>query len=200
MVEKPVSVTVAVALTGARATPSAARATSTPTAAGSTTTSGSISVPSSRLRTPRAARPTGSGSLRPTDQASSTSAATSAPPAEGGVRDAEPGRVDVDDGLAGGVAGELLLEAGRGGVARQAGDVHAGDGHAGVDPVRVLALVGEQGAGAEPEREHEPGDHAEDELPEREGAGGRWRGRGRRHGPGESTSIARVGRGTGPPA
>jgi hypothetical protein len=72
------SVTVAVALTGVCVISAAASATATPTAAASSTTRGSTCVPSRRPRTPVAARPIGSGSLRPTDHARSTSAATSA--------------------------------------------------------------------------------------------------------------------------
>jgi len=51
-----------------------------------------MAVPSSRLRTPRAARPTGFASLRPTDQARSTSVATSArrPRAAYGMRISDP--------------------------------------------------------------------------------------------------------------
>ena len=55
-------------------------------------------------------------------------------PAEGRVRDAEGLRpVDGDDGRAGAVGRQLAFEEGRGRVARQAGDVHAVDGHARVD-------------------------------------------------------------------
>ena len=172
VVEKPVSVTVAVALTGARVTP-LCRASDLGADRGGIHDDERIDLgaveqapdapgrPSDRVRLAAPDRPC------QLDERGDVGA-----PAEGRVRDAEPGPVDLDDGRAGGVAGEPLLQAGRGLVARQAGDIHAGDGHAGIDPIRVLALVGEQGAGAEPEREHEPGDHAQDELPEREGAGG----------------------------
>jgi len=73
-----VSVTVAVALTGVSVTSPAAAAVAAATAAGSSTTSGAIFVASNRPRTPVAARPIGSGSLRPTDHARSTSVSTSA--------------------------------------------------------------------------------------------------------------------------
>ena len=94
----PVSVTVADAADRRPVEVAApAAVTSRSTAAGSTTTSGSMEVPSSRLRTPWAARPSGSSPSRPTDQASSTSALDVGAPTECRVREADDAPVDRDD-------------------------------------------------------------------------------------------------------
>jgi hypothetical protein len=123
-------------------------------------------VPSSRLRTPWAARSTGLSDERPTDH----EPLHVGPPAERRVRDSDDDPVDVDDGLPGAVTGEALLERGRRGLAREAGDVDAVDHDARVDAALVLALVGEEGAGSEADRQHEAGDDRERELSEWEAA------------------------------
>ncbi len=99
-------------------------------------------------------------------------------PAERSVGDLVRAAVDHDGRAAGAVAGERLLQACRRVLAGEARDVHAIHAHPWIDALRVLPVVGEESTGAEAEHQCQPGDDAENELPEWEAATqgrGGWR-------------------------